>query len=182
MPVRASAARHLALGLTLLPLLAGCADTYSPSSGSDNAEPQGADKCVGGRTKPFTAKAAAAIFKQHGFSVRISTTSTDCQGYDPKSFRPGELPAYSISNDPDWQGTPASEREGNLSCTVYKGPIWGSKLKKDLHAAPNSPIFSGRKAEFRYQNLECTLYPPEGDEGAHVRRIDQAFDAIVRRG
>ncbi|MGZ8741013.1 MAG: hypothetical protein ACXWZ8_10505 [Gaiellaceae bacterium] len=149
-----------------------------PTGGSD---PKVSDKCVGGRVKPLSPATVAAVFKQHGFSVRISTTSTNCQGFDAAFLNTPEAPAYSISNNPEWENSEISDREGTLSCLLHKGPVWGSKLKRDLHAAPNSPIFSGRKAEFRYENLDCTLYPPEGREDAQVQRLDRAIAVIVSR-
>lgn len=168
--------------LALAPVLMTAAPLTCGGSSKKNEQPTAYGSCKGGRVVPLSPQSVVAVFKAHGFSVRISTTSTDCQGFDASAPR-DQLPAYAISNDLEFLGTPAAKREGTLSCLLRNGPIWGRKLKSNLNAPPSSPIFKGRKAEFFYKNLECTLYPSSGDDAeAQVRRLDQAFAVIVSRG
>ena len=167
--------------LALAPVLMTAAPLTCGGSPKDQ-QLTGYGSCNGGRVVPLSPESVVPVFKAHGFSVRASTTSPDCQGFDP-SLPHDQLPAYAISNDPEWSGTPAANREGRLSCLLRKGPIWGPKLKTNAKAPPSSPIFHGRKTEFFYKNLECTLYPSAGDHAnAQVRRLDRAFAVIVSRG
>ncbi len=120
--------------------------------------------------------------RAHGFSVRASTKSADCEGFDVSSMRRDEIPVIAVSNDLTGSGSDASNREGWMSCLLRRGPLWGSKPRIDLNAPPNSPIFSGRKAEFSYQNVECSLYPSDDEHAdAQIARANGAFRALLSR-
>jgi hypothetical protein len=115
--------------------------------------------------------------RTHGFSVRSSTTSRDCGGFDVSDA--DEAPGFAVSNA-DGAGR-APRGEGTLYCLLRQGPIWGRTLEFGADAKPSSPIFTGRKAEASFANLECTLYPEKRNAAERVRALRRALRELAAR-
>ena len=142
--------------------------------GHPTAAMDATERCTG-RATPVASKTVVRIFRKHGFSVRSSTTSRDCKGFEVTDT--DEAPGFAISNTADDGRSPADE--GTLYCLLRQGPIWGTTLRFDGKAKPSSPTFGGKKAEASFANLECKLYPDDRNARDRIRVFRQAMRELA---
>lgn len=125
-----------------------------------------ASPCVGGATRPLTAKKVVRAFRSVGISAIASTKTADCDAADSST-------AYAITN------AGRDDKEGLLSCLLQRTPLYRPVLDLDLKAPSYSPMFSGRKATFYFANISCFYYP---DTDEQLTGFARAARRVARLG
>ena len=114
------------------------------------------------------------VLTEAGFSVQAGAVAA-CDGLTPKA----DVLAW-LTNEEKGPYEEVQDREGIVSCEIFRGPVYPPELEKDLDAPANSPIFSGRKANFRVKNVYCNMYAGDDRQDEQVARLDDAMTRLER--
>jgi hypothetical protein len=126
-----------------------------------------------GVPRPISASTVARVLRTGGFSMERVNVTWPCKAPIPNGDQMAEL-----SNED--AGPSIDETEGDVACSIYRGPIFQDRLRRNLHEPPASPIFVGRKARWWFRNVECRMYAGEQHPDEQVAKLDAVMERLAR--
>jgi hypothetical protein len=157
---------------SLLLTAVACGSGESPGTESAGSTVS-ADPTCSGEPGPISVDDVIRVLTEAGFSVFDEGVAI-CDGLTPRQDILG-----GVTNEGSGAYEEVQQREGIVTCTLFRGSVGPSELEKNLHEPAYSPVFVGRKAKFRLKNMSCLMYAGDEHQDAQVAKLDGAMTRLA---